>query len=174
MDGSHTVSFRIDIFLFQYMVGLCCYLCIFIDGKVLYSYVLQTRRFHIIMFMHNKMFAVRFNFQKPNDTSTLDIEGTNIFFNLTRVGNLLMNGTVPWRGGRERDPLSMQAFIKALTKHEGVILSAYVSTSVAFLFCISIPRMQCVCYIQLFIVVICFKPSKCIHPCLQWDAVITS
>ena len=43
-----------------------------------------------------------------------------------------MNGTIPWRGGRERDPLSMQVFIKALTKREGVVLNAYVSTSAAF------------------------------------------
>ena len=36
--------------------------------------------------MHNKMSSVQFDLQTPNGTLTLDIEGTDIFFNLIKTG----------------------------------------------------------------------------------------
>lgn len=62
------------------MVGLCCYLCLFIDGNVVILMSIKHA------FPHNKMPSVQFNFQKPSDISTLDIEGIDIFFNLTKAG----------------------------------------------------------------------------------------
>ena len=59
--------------------------CRFIDGSVIYSHVLHIRHFHIIMFVHNKMSLVRFDFQKRDDTSTLNIEGIDVFLDLTKV-----------------------------------------------------------------------------------------
>lgn len=86
MVGSHTISFRSIFNLRQYWVGLCCYLCHFIDDNVAYSHILQTKHFCAIMFMHNKMSSVQFDLQTPNGTLTLDIEGTDIFFNLIKTG----------------------------------------------------------------------------------------
>ena len=55
-----------------------------------------------------------------------------IFFNLTKAGTQFMNGAVPWRGGREKDSLSMQVLIKTLIRLGGVVLEAYASICVAF------------------------------------------
>lgn len=45
-----------------------------------------------------------------------------------------MNGVFPWRGGREKDLLSMHAFIEASTKSRGIILDAYASTCGTFFY----------------------------------------
>lgn len=132
MVGSHTIIFRSIFNLYQYWVGLCCYLCPFIDSNVAYSHILQTKHFCIIMSVHNKMSSVQFNLQKPSSTSTLDIEGINIFLNLAKTGIQVMKRVVFWRGGREKDSLSMQVFIEELLKLGGVVLDAYACTSATF------------------------------------------
>ena len=71
------------------------------------------------MFVHSKMSSMRFDFQKTTVASVLDIKDTDIFFNLTKIDTQLMNGGVPWRGGSEKDALSMQVFIESLTKPGG-------------------------------------------------------
>jgi hypothetical protein len=62
------------------------------------------------------MFLVRFDFLKPTVGFGLDIEDTNIFFNLINKHTQLMNGGVSWRGAREIDALSLQVCVEALTK----------------------------------------------------------
>lgn len=84
------------------------------------------------MSVHNKMSSVQFNLQKPSSTSTLDIEGINIFLNLAKTGIQVMKRVVFWRGGREKDSLSMQVFIEELLKLGGVVLDAYACTSATF------------------------------------------
>ena len=54
----------------------------FLDGGVV---IPMTRHFRVIMFVHNKMSTMQFNFQKPSGASTLDIEGIDILFNLIKV-----------------------------------------------------------------------------------------
>ena len=39
-----------------------------------------------------------------------------------------MNGVVPWRGGRENDPIFMKILIEALIKPKAVVLNVYAST----------------------------------------------
>ena len=40
-----------------------------------------------------------------------------------------MNGYVPWRGAREKNPIFIQMFIEALCKHEAVVIDVATSTS---------------------------------------------
>lgn len=84
------------------------------------------------MFVHNKMSSMQFDFQKPSGTSTLDIEGIDIFLNLTKTDIQLMKRVVLWRGGREKDSLSMQVFIEELMIFGGVVLDAYAAQVLYF------------------------------------------
>lgn len=75
------------------------------------------------------MSLVRFDFQKLIVGLDLDIEDIiDIFFNLLNKDTQLMNGGVPWRGGQEKNALSLQVFVEALTKLGVVILDAFAST----------------------------------------------
>ena len=67
---------------------------------------MQTMRFCIMMFVHKNMSWMRFDFQKLIVGLDLDIEDTNISFNLINKDIHLMNGGVPWRGTRGKDALS--------------------------------------------------------------------
>jgi hypothetical protein len=69
-----------------------------------------------------------FVFQKKNANTEVDVEALDVFFNLTSASTQLMNGKVPWRGGREKDSESMQILIEALTTPASVVLDAYAST----------------------------------------------
>lgn len=62
-----------------------------------------------------------FCFPKTIGKLEVDVEATNIFFNLTMCVTLINRG-VPWRGGQEKDPKSMQVLIEALTTL-GVVVS---------------------------------------------------
>lgn len=71
---------------------------------------------------------MHFTFNKSNDSWDMDVGDTDIFFNQTKASTQLMHGKVPWRGGREKDPVSLQILIEALTKPGAVVLDAYAST----------------------------------------------
>ena len=57
-----------------------------------------------------------FNIQKASVAYVVDND-IDIFFTLKKIGNQLMHGRFPWRGGREKDLLSMQIYVEALTMH---------------------------------------------------------
>lgn len=73
---------------------------------------MQNRRFRIVMFVHKKWAMTLFAFQKYNDILELELEDTNIFFNLTILVVQLMNGDVTWRGAHEKYPISMQILLE--------------------------------------------------------------
>ena len=52
----------------------------------------------------------------------------DVYFNYTTKKNQLMNGSVPWRGTREKHPILMQMFIEALCKPRVVVIDVTAST----------------------------------------------
>lgn len=76
---------------------------------------------------------MRLDFLKPSITPNLHIEDNDDFFSLIKICTQLMNGGVLWSGGRERDPLSMQGSIEALTKPRVIVLDTYASACDMFL-----------------------------------------
>lgn len=60
--------------------------------------------------------------------SKIDLETTNVFFNLTIANTQLINKGVPVRGGREKDSKFIGVFIKVLIKPRAIVLDTYAST----------------------------------------------
>lgn len=56
----------------------------------------------------------------------LDVEALDVYFNLTFASTQLMNGKVPWGGGRENDYELMQILMEVLTTPLFVILDVYI------------------------------------------------
>jgi hypothetical protein len=56
----------------------------------------------------------------------VNVEALDVYFNLKLVSTQLINGEVPWRGGREKDFKSMQICIEASTT-ASVVFDAYAS-----------------------------------------------
>ena len=55
----------------------------------------------------------------------VDVEALDVYFDLTSTNMHLMNGKVPWRGGREKDFELMQMLIEALTNPASIVLDTY-------------------------------------------------
>lgn len=68
-------------------------------------------------------------FQKKGAMSRVDVETLDVYHDVTSTSTQLMNGKVPWIGGRENDSESMQFLIEALTTSSSIVLDAYTSTS---------------------------------------------
>jgi hypothetical protein len=79
-----------------------------------------------MLFLHSTPKS-EFVFEKKNANTEVDVEALDVFFNLTSASTRLMNGKVPWRGGREKDSELMQILIEALTTPASVVLDAYVT-----------------------------------------------
>lgn len=88
----------------------------------------QTTCFPLLVFIHKPKASSSFVFHKSIGMSVINIEATNVFFNLITVDTQLMNKGVPWRGSKENDSTSFQVFIEILTKHVVMVLDAYAST----------------------------------------------
>ena len=52
----------------------------------------------------------------------VNVTKSDALFNFTNAESQLMNGSVPWRGPREKDPLFMQVLIEQLTKPGDIVL----------------------------------------------------
>ena len=57
----------------------------------------------------------------------LGVAEFDVLFNFTTADSQSMNGSVPWRGAREKDPVFLQMLIEAFTKPGSVILDAFAS-----------------------------------------------
>ena len=67
----------------------------------------------------------------PNEALSalnVDVASSDVVFNYTSLESQSMNGTVPWRGPREKDTVLLQMLIVALTKPGSVVLDAFAST----------------------------------------------
>jgi hypothetical protein len=62
------------------------------------------------------------------DSGGLDVANNDVLFNLVRKESQLMNGSIPWRGGREKDPLFLQLLIESTTSLGDTVLDCTAST----------------------------------------------
>jgi hypothetical protein len=76
----------------------------------------------------NAHVKVAFNKNIEFEKQGVCIGEDDIYFNYTTEKNQLMNGSVPWRGAREKHPIFMQIFIEALCKPRGVVIDVTAST----------------------------------------------
>ena len=62
------------------------------------------------------------------DSAGIDVATDDVLFNLVTKDNQLMRGSIPWRGGREKDPLLLQLLIEATTFLGDIVLDCTAST----------------------------------------------
>jgi hypothetical protein len=62
------------------------------------------------------------------DSGGLDVANDDVLFNLVTKDSQLMNGSIPWRGGREKDPLLLQLLIESTTSLGDTVLDCTAST----------------------------------------------
>lgn len=58
----------------------------------------------------------------------IDLEEDDLLHNFTTAKTQLMNGTIPWRGAREKDPRFIQILVEASTDPGDVVLDYNAST----------------------------------------------
>jgi hypothetical protein len=62
------------------------------------------------------------------DSAGIDVATDDVLFNLVTKDSQLMRGSIPWRGGREKDPLLLQLLIESTTVLGGIVLDCTAST----------------------------------------------
>jgi hypothetical protein len=62
------------------------------------------------------------------DSGGFDVATDDVLFNLVTKDSQLMNGSIPWRGGREKDPLLLQMLIESTTSLGDIVLDCTAST----------------------------------------------
>jgi hypothetical protein len=62
------------------------------------------------------------------DSVGIDVAVDDVLFNLVTKDTQLMNGSIPWRGGREKDPLLLQLLIESTTQVGDIVLDCTAST----------------------------------------------
>ena len=62
------------------------------------------------------------------DSAGIDVAADDVLFNLVTKDSQLMRGSIPWRGGREKDPLLLQLLIEATTFLGDIVLDCTAST----------------------------------------------
>jgi hypothetical protein len=67
------------------------------------------------------------------DSVGIDVVVDDVLFNLVTKDTQLKNGNIPWRGGREKDPLLLQLLIESTTQVGDIVLDCTASTSMYFL-----------------------------------------
>jgi hypothetical protein len=61
------------------------------------------------------------------DSVGIDVAVDAVFFNLVTKDSQLMNGSTPWRGGREKDPILLQLLIESTTDVGDIVLDCTTS-----------------------------------------------
>jgi len=95
---------------------------------------LQTRRFWILLFVResHRAVPVKSSFELHTDPQTrdagIDLEEDDLLHNFTTASSQLLNGDVPWRGAREKDPKLLQIILEAATSPGDVVLDYNAST----------------------------------------------
>jgi hypothetical protein len=67
------------------------------------------------------------------DSIGIDFAVDNVLFNLVTRDTQLMRGSIPWRGGREKDPVLLQLLIESTTEVGDIVLDCTTSTGTLFL-----------------------------------------
>ena len=63
----------------------------------------------------------------------MDFLSDDVVHNFTTRDTMLMNGAVPWRGAREKDPALLRLLIEATTKAGDVVFDYNASTGTLYL-----------------------------------------
>jgi len=75
---------------------------------------------------------VKSSFQLHSDPRTrdagIDLEEDDLLHNFTTASSQLLNGDIPWRGAREKDPKLLQILLEASTSPGDVVLDYNAST----------------------------------------------
>lgn len=79
---------------------------------------LFTRRDHWLVYVFQRLIVV----------PEVDVEATNIFFDLTNSHTQLMNTNVPWRDGRVKDSKSLKYLLMSSLNPKAMVLDAYAPT----------------------------------------------
>jgi hypothetical protein len=88
-------------------------------------------RFRILLLVRTgKTWTSRFQFQecKALSDSSVDFLSDDVVHNFTTKDTVLMNGAVPWRGAREKDPALLRLLIEATTKSGDIVFDYNAST----------------------------------------------
>ena len=72
--------------------------------------------------------TISFNNNEVIVEEDVSVRDDDIIFNYTSENDQLMDGSVPWRGAREKNWDAYQMFIESLTKPYGVIVDVTAST----------------------------------------------
>lgn len=73
----------------------------------------------------------------------IDLEEDDLLHNFTKSAKTqLMNGMIPWRGAREKDPRFLQILVEASTDPGDVVLDYYASTGEYYYPCVILPMRQ--------------------------------
>jgi hypothetical protein len=59
----------------------------------------------------------------------IDVAVDDVLFNLVTKDTQLMKGSIPWRGGRKKDPFLLQVLIESTTQVSDIVLDCTASTS---------------------------------------------
>jgi hypothetical protein len=62
------------------------------------------------------------------DSVGINVAVDDVLFNLVTKDTQLMRGSIPWRGGREKDPLLLQLLIESTTQIGDIVLDCTTST----------------------------------------------
>jgi hypothetical protein len=62
------------------------------------------------------------------DSVGIDVAVDDVLFNLVTKDTQLKNGNIPWRRGREKDPLLLQLLIESTTQMGDIVLDCNAST----------------------------------------------
>ena len=67
------------------------------------------------------------------DSIGINIAPDDVLLNLVTKDTQLMRGTIPWRGGREKDPILLQMLIESTMQAGDIVLDCTASTGKEFL-----------------------------------------
>lgn len=124
-DPSRRVSFLFHTMFVSFVIYF------FVDLLVLYLFCFQILRFRILLLVRTgKTWTSAFRFQecKALSDSFVDFLSDDVVHNFTTRDTMLMNGSVPWRGAREKDPALLRLLIEATTKPGGIVFDYNAST----------------------------------------------
>ena len=96
----------------------------------------QSRKFQILLYCREKNAHVKVSFNKniEFEKQGICVGDDDVYFNYSIEKNQLVNGSIPWRGAREKHPILMQMFIEALCKLGAVVIDVTASTGVFAIF----------------------------------------
>ena len=95
----------------------------------------------------------------------INVAANDVLLNLVTKNTQLMRGSIPWRGGREKDPILLQMLIESTTQTSDIVLDCNASTSKDFLLILLVKALSDFLFIHIFLHIACFNSGASIHAC---------